>query len=611
MPKAPSTSRLSARAPLLLLAFFAGCGHSRGDVGRPEATLSASPGAQASFRVLRAAWFSGSTAERRQLEPELRLFLARFPTDEQSDVIRVLIAFDSVSRGALLDARVLIAQVREHVGAVRDFAQVAEAYALLRESKADAAWAMLEPLAGKIVDPDERRVYGELRLRAATSARRYAHALQAAEELLAEASAEAQSNLQDLVRQQFQAAPKADLVASLDRLDHLNGDEGATSQARSWLRKMLRERLVVIAVKEKDATLARTLLDSAPAALRASDTGSALVGIAGGGQSMPLILGRSIGVALSLGNAESRRRSVSLAAGLARGLGLPESMTEPGAVHLISQDDGGTSAGTLEALRELSAEGAAILVAGVDGASADIAARFAAENGIAVILVQPPDNAAELVRGAFVLGESTTREQAAIDLELSRRRLLHIARVGRQGEPCDAPLLSAGNARFSVQQWKRDHVSALLVLGSAACASDVAHELRAAAFAPELALGLEGAEFVYSADAPRARFALGAGSFPSRGRPDAAANPALPALDWYEALGHDAALLAKGALEGFPDGRVDDGRAVRELHARAERALGTAQAQLWTSDFRGFSEARVLPRTLTIVSPPPSPQKSP
>ena len=63
----------------------------------------------------------------------------------------------------------------------------------------------------------------------------------------------------------------------------------------------------------------------------------------------------------------------------------------------------------------------------------------------------------------------------------------------------------------------------------------------------------------------------------------------MPLLDWYEALGHDAALLAKGALEGFPDGRVDEERAVHELHARAQRALASVQAPLWTSEARGFS----------------------
>lgn len=578
------------------------CGHSRADALRPEAALAASPDAQATFRVLRPAWFAGTMNERRRLEPALRTFLVRFPNDEQSDLARVLLAFDCVSRGALTDARVLIAEVREHVGTVNDFAQVAEAYALLRESKAYAAWDVLEPLSGKIVDPDQRLVFSELRLRVAAAERRYARALSAAEELLSEAPVEAQSSLQDTVREVFRTAPKAALVESLQSFERAERDEGATAKARAWLRKMLRERLVTLAVRQKDAALARSLLDTAPAALRASDSGSALVGIAGGGQTVPLILGRSVGVALSLGSAEARRKSANLAAGLARGLGLPESAEKTGGVHLISEDDGGSSAGTAEALRELAAEGAAILVAGVDAESAEIAAHFAEGREIAVILLTAPA-APSAFHHAFVVGESMASEQAVIDAELSRRNVQRIARVGQNGEPCDAPLNDAGGPRFSVDEWRRERISALLVFGSAACASDVSRELRGAPFSPLLALGLEASEFVYESDAPKARFALGAGSFPMPTRSEPGDNPALPPVDWYEALGHDVALLAKTALNGFPDGRSDDSRMVRELHARAERALSTAQAPLWTSDSRGFSEARVLPRTLTIVSP--------
>jgi len=611
MPKTPRVFAHSASALALLLPLPLGCGHSHSELGRPEATLSANADAQTAFRVLRAAWFSGSSSERRKLEAELRMFLVRFPRDEPSDTVRVLIAFDCVSRGALQEARVFLASVRQQVGSVHDFAQVGEAYALLREGKPEDAWSKLEPLAGKIVDPEERLVFSELRLRAAVDAHRFTRAVTAAEELLTEAPAESRAQLEDMVRDLFQRAPKVDLLDSLQNFDRADPADSAGAPAREWLRRMLRERLVALAVKERDAVLARRLLDSAPAALRTSDSGAKLAGIASGGQSAPLILGRSLGVVLSLGNSELRRRSASLAAGLARGLGLPDALAKPGGVHLLSQEDGGTPEGTVEALRELSAEGATILVAGVDPASAEVAANFSEQNGIPVLLVESPGSSFGRLGEAFVLGESASDEQTAMDAELSQRKWQRIARVGRAGEPCDIPADSATATRFSVQEWRRARISAVVVLGSGACAREVTGELRQIAFSPPLALGLEAAEFVFSSEAPRQSFALGSGVFPSPKRPDARENPASPALDWYEALGHDAALLTRAALDGFPDGRVDDIRAVRELHARAERALGTARASLWTSDARGFSEAHVLPRTLTIISSESQPKKSP
>jgi len=612
MPESRQISRHSTRLALVLALCVVGCGKSRGDAARPEATLSGSAGAQAAFRVLRAAWFSGSSEERRKLEPELRGFLVRFPDDEASDMVRVLIAFDLVSRGALAEAAPVLAAVRERVGAVRDFSQVARAYALLRTGNPDAAWDLLEPLAGKIVDPDERLVFGELRLRAAAEAHRYTRATRAAEALLTDASADGRAALEDNIRALFQNAPKAELVLSLASVSDESSDDAA-SAARDWLRKALRERLVALAVADKDAKLARDLLDSAPAALRASPSGAKLVGIASGGQTAPLILGRSLGLVLSLGDAEARRRSASVAAGLSRGLGLPEAANKPGGVHLISEEDGGTRAGTEAALRELAAEGAAIIVAGVDASSAETARAFAEENSIAIMLVEVPGNAGAR-HSAFVLGETREREQALIDAELSRRNWQRIARVGEGFESCDAPPSSAGRTRFPVDEWRQQGVSCVLVLGSAACASDVARDLRASHATTALALGLAASEFVYANEAGHVDFGVGAGSFPSASRPDAPADSALPPLDWYEALGHDAALLAKGALGDFPEGRVDDLRTVRELHARAKHALEVARAPLWTSDSQGFSADRVLPRTLAIISAklaPKAPQKAP
>lgn len=590
---------------------LSGCSRAHGDAERPQSTLADSPDAQAEFRALRRAWFAGSSAEQLRLEPALRHYLARFPSDPQSDLVRILLAFDALSRSDGQQARALLAALRKQPGAVHDFARVAEAALLLHEGKSQAAHALLEPLRGKIVDADERRVFAELSLRAAMAAGHYESALDAAETLLAEAPLDAEPRLESMLREQFRAAPKSVLVASLARLDGAALDPNASAQGRTWLRKILREWLVTIAVHEKDVALARSLLDRAPSTLRSSEAGAALAGIAGGGSSLPLISGRSLGLVLSLGSAELRRRSANLSAGLSRGLRRDDSKTPSEAVHLLAQDDRGTALGTSEALSDLAAQGAALLVAGVDGPSADAAAKFAEEHAMAVLLVQPPTNTQAPRRHVFVLGESELSEQALLQAELSRRGLLRVERIGRTGEPCDTLGSGSGGGRFPVQDWRRESVSALLVFGPAKCAEDVASELRRGAFAPVLALGLEAAEYVRRAEAPPSAFALGAGRFPSALPEDSERNPALPAIDWYEALGHDAAQLARAALADFPDTRVDDARIVRELHARAERAVGSAEADLWTSDVRGFSSEHALSRTLALVSPASTPKSEP
>jgi hypothetical protein len=74
------------------------------------------------------------------------------------------------------------------------------------------------------------------------------------------------------------------------------------------------------------------------------------------------------------------------------------------------------------------------------------------------------------------------------------------------------------------------------------------------------------------------------------------------APSWDAALGHDAALLASAAIADFALERVDDARAVSELHRRAQKNLATVRAALWTTEKKGFEGRRRLERKLTIAS---------
>jgi hypothetical protein len=133
-------------------------------------------------------------------------------------------------------------------------------------------------------------------------------------------------------------------------------------------------------------------------------------------------------------------------------------------------------------------------------------------------------------------------------------------------------------------------VDALLLQGDVDCARDLAAELKSARDHAVLALGL---------DASAAYATLGVPTFaPSTGAYPASA----PAGGWYEALGHDAALLASRALEALPSAGVARSDEVEALHEKVRDALAAAQGELWTSGERGFEGGRILPRVLGVAN---------
>jgi hypothetical protein len=132
-------------------------------------------------------------------------------------------------------------------------------------------------------------------------------------------------------------------------------------------------------------------------------------------------------------------------------------------------------------------------------------------------------------------------------------------------------------------------VGGLIVTGDAACARELAAEVRGKKRPFLLGLALEASE-THSMPGV-ATLAIAAGGYPQNAPPGG----------WYEALGHDAALLAARALEALPKDGLVQGGSVEVLHEKARDALAVAEAALWTSEARGFSKSRVLPRKLGVV----------
>ncbi|MFO0567286.1 MAG: hypothetical protein U0263_16635 [Polyangiaceae bacterium] len=604
-PAIPRPAYLSVVAVALVSVFGGACASESAALA-PQANIAETKAAGRDFREVKRRWAALAPERRGELEPALVGFLERHAADRRARVARIYLAWLYVQSGRVQEARALVAKTRAgQSGSARDFAVVAEAAILLREGKADQAYNVLTPLEGKIIDPEERFLYGEQRVLAALAARRSEEAVRAMRDWLAQTAPEERDAVQGRTLVLVRRVAADPLVRSLNELASESDAPNAnpdTDRARTWLLPVVAERLLGVAIETRDGALARRLLDTGLELFRRGERGQELVRIASAGKVAPRILGRSLGLVLSVGSPEQRRRSAQVVEGVARALGLPASASSSEAVQLLTSEDDGSELGVARALADLAGQGAAVLIAGVDVEGASRAAQYSFDSGIPVLVLGPaPKKSAESV---FLLSEPQERELAALHEELGERASVE---VGGRGIACDVAAVAAGQPRFPVQAWKRDRVVGVLVTGDATCARDVARESADSGHRVLLGLGLEAGEAFGELGPEQPRFALSAGAFPYRR--GGASPPSLEkqversghAPSWFATLGHDAAVLAAAALAEFALTRVDDSKRVRELHQKATSALARAEGELWSTDHRGFGGQRVLPRTLGRV----------
>lgn len=560
-----------------------GCGAGQ-EAHQPTPSLSETRDAQAAFRTIVQRWFEQDEAQRPPLRASLERFLTRYPNDPRAANARVLLAWIAIVNDDQPLAKRLIAEGRASESpSVRDFAEVAAARLLLARQEPEAALSKLQKLEGKLVDPAERLICSELRLQAALASRRFADALVALTNYLAAAPAD----LGDRARARAQTAllglPEAALEGSLAELDE-RARRGPLSPPDVWLRRVVRERLIRLAVEHKDARLARRLLDSHPGLARRNDLSVELLQLAATAATAADGQGAFVGLALEIGDPDAERRSASVARGLADAL----SASLPGADSLPIVVKASDAQHVGEVLTQLASSGALALVAGVSDTSAEQAATWAVAGTAPVLLIRDtPDLVISEL--SFVLGTSDMDQLDALKKELERRNVSKWMRVGSGGLDCRVALEKAGQTRFPVKDWKQDNVEAVAVLGPRSCALELFAEAREQRFAPILALGLEGSEALPHLSGKR--FSLGAGMFPT-----SAVGADVPA-DFYEVLGHDAGSLVRRAWAQVGGvGASQDAK----LRARLPDALASVSIPLESSDATGFAGKRRLLRRLTI-----------
>jgi hypothetical protein len=301
-----------------------------------------------------------------------------------------------------------------------------------------------------------------------------------------------------------------------------------------------------------------------------------LVRLATGGDPPATIAGRTLGLLLSGADEQVRRRSTQLAGGIAEVLGYTGASA--GGVQLVFEQD---APDAVAALTRLSAQGAALLVAGVDSAQAELAARYAELTRSPLLLVNEVQTSSPYV---FSVGVSLEHQERLLWEALRARGSSTLRSYGAELEHCsptrDFAATFAGLAA--------DGVSGVAFLGDAACAE------RLLASAPagsrlEFGLGLEAAT-LQSEQLQSEQLRLCAGRFPL----------AQQSATWFSALGHDVASIAVDVLSSLPEVRLDEPDEVERYHERVRGALTEFQSDaLWTATKTRFDAHGHLVRELS------------
>ncbi|XXT18945.1 hypothetical protein WME94_52845 [Sorangium sp. So ce429] len=440
--RAPRAPAITAAALLALGAAIAGAGCGAQGGGEPVSpALSASPAAQAELRRILTRFANGARAERLALEPELVAFRKRYPGDDLARVAETHLAWIALEQGDIRRAEALSAEIEARGrGATGDIARVLRGAALRRAGKPKPAYGVLRPLVSKVIDPYVRSLLNEEVTAAAMEAGAWTQAIELMSVWLREASDDDRAAVRAQVGALLRKVPIERLVDAL----RAGQAAGEVVEPEVDLRSLIAERLAIVARERRDVALAKELLDRAGPLLGAQgDALSELWTGAGTARVEP----PTVGLLLSTRTQQSRRRGVEVAAGVAHGLGL----LRPGSdARLVSRDVGGEGS-VDEALSSLTAEGAAVLIAGSDREQATAVAKFARANAIPVLLVHPPEPAALDGAFVFVVGEEPARSIEVLASALAERGAKPVALVGgdagaQQGAEAAAGGAPAGSA---------------------------------------------------------------------------------------------------------------------------------------------------------------------
>lgn len=585
-PKVRPRVLLLSAMSLLSAPLHLACGSPPATEAPPKPALAASKGAQREFRSLSSRWHVADPAQRNRLETEFRSFLSRYPNDDQTRLASAYLAWILMQKGELVEARQLIERTkRGPQGTARDFSQVVEAALLVEHEQPLEAIRILRPMQGKIIDPVERFLATEQLVIAALAANLHSEALTYMVDWIEEAKLTDRPAIKEAISSHLRRIPRKHLERALVTLEPDPDDPDREHDAeryghKQWLFEAISLRLAAVAVREQDSQLAKAVVDKNPSLAMNADA-SELLRLATGDEPPATIAGRTIGLLLTTTDVDARRRSSEVASGISEVLGFVGD-TE-GGLQLVFEEDTGDST---QALSELSARGAALLVGGVTVHSAELAARYAERTGAPVLVLSPT-----LTTGPYVfsVGVSPAEEQSVLREALGYPAEETLVQIPLGAEACRQALMRDG---FPVGQWMTGGIQALLLMAEPGCVRALAEQTRAAGFRPTFALGLEAAA-AYPALLDQDLLLVSSGSFPLN-------LPGQTPKGWFRALGNDVATIAIDVLSSLPEVRLDDAGQVSTYHADVRAALsGFTSDALSTTTATDFGARGQLRRQLS------------
>jgi hypothetical protein len=580
-----------------LLVALAACGGPEERVETPAPTLGSSAEAEHQMRGIMRRWALGQDLDRQRLDRQLARFVQRFPNDDLVRLALTLRAWNALERGEIDRARALangagqpasLSPLLGPAGTTRDLATLVIGAADRRAGNSKSAVTRLAPLLHKMVDDYATALLDEELVQAAVGAKSWVPAVRYMEAWLREAVPGSERQVAERIQSMLGVVPSPELLEALrERAAETPGDESAPTVAR-----LVAQELATRAVQSSDIELARVLVARYQALLGVQ--GDAVARLAVDTRSGRVEAG-TVGLLVSLRSPALRRRSAEVMAGMAFGLGIPGSTA-----RLVSRDGGDTVESVRRALGELAAEGAAVVVAGVDPGHSGPAAEYARKAALPVLLLTPqPDADDEPSPFVLLVGEDARRTSGLLAAELGKGAE-HVAAFGEPtGDDRITPSFGCDPAP-ELAELKAAAIDGIVIRDGASCGPEVlalADDLRA-----RVAVGLGAASL---GAVPAGALRLGAGVFPV----DVAhADPRLRswleagrgAPGWWHALGRDSAVLAWQGVQHVLEAAGGDERAVRSRRIEATSALAAAEVELWTTAARGFGGSQRIERAVEV-----------